>query len=307
MTESIRNSLLLLAIICPVYIAIIGSCCSDQCSDSNPCTSECYAKPSGGCPSPAQNPYSVADGKECELTAGTFGQCTAGVCGDNECKSTGSPDLNNLKACDHPRNGGTQGICIDERCVTAGDDDECVKVSFGRVNCCEPTGCGISDGILCGGSGNSSANGTPCDPAGVLPVGQGSGSCQDGHCDVGQCTGQCVNAQCTEKSCDPSSGQCGSAQATGTSLPCIHGNGGVGSGVCVGGQCKLAGPCGVNCDDGNPCTIDSCSLAKLVNDTCPSKVCCEHEPKPAATACTIGEVAGVCDGAGTCIPTSCGL
>lgn len=303
MTESIRNSLLLLAIICPFYVAIIGSCCSDQCRDTNPCTSECYSKPSTGCPSPSVSPYNVADGTEC-LSGSIWGQCSTGVCGDNECKSTGNPDLHNLKACDYPRNGGTEGICIDERCVTAGDDDSCVKLNFGRINCCDTTGCGMADGILCP-SANWVQDNTACDPSGVLPVGQGSGVCIQGYCTIGSCDGSCANTQCKSKSCDPSDGSCSTAQATGTALPCTLAGGAVGSGICIGGDCKPAAPCAVDCDDGNPCTADSCSLAKLVNDTCPNKVCCVYEPQPASTVCTVGGAAGVCDGSGNCVKVVC--
>lgn len=47
-----------------------------------------------------------------------------------------------------------------------------------------------------------------------------------------------------------------------------------------------AGPCPVGCDDGNPCTIDSCAASG-----------CAHELSASGTPCSTG----VCDGAGACV------
>ncbi len=305
MTASIRTSLLLLAIICPIYVAIIGSCCNDQCEDTNPCTSECYPKPAGGCPSPADNPYNAADGTECPLSAGVYGQCSGGTCGTNECVG-----LTDLQSCNYPRNGGTEGICIEQRCVSAGESDPCVKYNFGRINCCSIEGCNSANGVLCG-TDSSALNGTACDPTGVLPVGQGSGSCQNGYCVHGQCTGQCSQTSpCQSADCNPGTGQCALAQNVGDTLDCNPPAEPPGSGYCWGGDCKDAAPCDVNCDDNNPCTKDTCNLKKFIKGMCPDQVCCEHEPSDTSTPtkCTLpgGTGEGVCDSAGLCIPAVCG-
>jgi hypothetical protein len=309
MTESIRNSLLLLAIICPVYIAIVGSCCSDQCPDPNPCTSECYAKPSGGCPNPAANPYSLADGTECQFAGGQWGQCNAGICSTHECAG-----IQDLFACDNPRTTAETGICIEDRCVASGNDDACVKPNFGRMNCCTIAGCQSANGTQCGDSDRTVLDGQSCDPTGVLPVGQGSGTCQNGICTYGSfCTGvdngdgtygPCDSGEiCQKDVCVASSSSCQNSPSDGE-LPC---SGPTGAGVCSGGLCAGGADCAVDCSDNNPCTADRCNGAKLVGGACPNKICCENAPKPAATPCTQGGNHGVCDADGNClVSNTCG-
>lgn len=58
--------------------------------------------------------------------------------------------------------------------------------------------------------------------------------------------------------------------------------------VCAGGACITNRCIGVNCDDGNACTTDTCLPASG----------CMHTPVAAGTACPGGQ----CNGTGTCVP-----
>lgn len=55
-----------------------------------------------------------------------------------------------------------------------------------------------------------------------------------------------------------------------------------------------ASPCGASCDDGLPCTLDTCTALG-----------CVHEPAPAGTACSDGNACttgDACDATGACVP-----
>lgn len=67
-------------------------------------------------------------------------------------------------------------------------------------------------------------------------------------------------------------------------------------------SCFVVSACGdstscedLNCDDGSPCTTDSCE---------PTRVACDSAPVPDATDCTVDGDAGLCS-AGACASLSC--
>ncbi|MEM9728390.1 MAG: hypothetical protein AAF997_07380, partial [Myxococcota bacterium] len=61
-------------------------------------------------------------------------------------------------------------------------------------------------------------------------------------------------------------------------------------------------PSVIDCDDGNPCTVDSCDPSSGIG-------VCSNTPEPAGTACADASVCsttpGLCDGAGSCSFVSC--
>ncbi|MDP6947392.1 MAG: hypothetical protein QF464_24805, partial [Myxococcota bacterium] len=124
------------------------------------------------------------------------------------------------------------------------------------------------------------------------------GTCDDGnpctlgdHCASGACAvtemAVCDDGNpCTSDHCDPLSG-CESAAVEG---PCSDGDACTVGDVCDAGTC--VGQAALGCDDGNPCTDDSCDTA----------LGCVHVDNDAGcdddNACTLGDlcVAGACVG-----------
>jgi hypothetical protein len=102
--------------------------------------------------------------------------------------------------------------------------------------------------------------------------------------DDASCAGGVFCNNCIVNTCTP--------EPTGT--PCPDGN------VCNGDEtCDGLGACtagtNLDCDDGNPCTADSCGLTAG----------CEHTFLPASTPCddaTLCNGSETCDGAGACLP-----
>ena len=133
------------------------------------------------------------------------------------------------------------------------------------------------------------SQGTSCDDATVCnghETCDGSGACQAGaplNCDDGN--------PCTAEACDPALGCVQTPVAAGTT--CGDGT------LCTGPQsCDGAGTCvtgaPLDCDDGNPCTADSCD---------PSTGC-QHTPLPYSTSCGSTDFCTgyqYCDGWGECL------
>src|SRR5262249_55215737 len=93
---------------------------------------------------------------------------------------------------------------------------------------------------------------------------------------------------CTTDSCDPVAGCRHVAVADGTS--CADSTVCNGAEVCQAGVCQPGSP--LNCDDGNPCTTDTCLPVSA----------CQHTSLPNGAACPD---ATVCNGAETCLAGVC--
>src|SRR5439155_24248610 len=87
----------------------------------------------------------------------------------------------------------------------------------------------------------------------------------------------------TTDACDPVGGCQHAALANGTS--CSDGNVCNGAETCQGGACTAGTP--LNCNDGNPCTTDSCDPVAA----------CQHPAVANGTSCSDGNA---CNGAETC-------
>jgi hypothetical protein len=133
------------------------------------------------------------------------------------------------------------------------------RVHYAEFSCTTPAEC--DDGNPCtvdscdaGTCVHSNAStGTPCDDADLCNGSEtcnGSGTCMSGSpltCDDGNL--------CTDDFCDPVQGCANPNSSPGT--PCDDADLCNGSETCDGaGTCQLGTP--PNCDDGNPCTADSC-------------------------------------------------
>ena len=173
--------------------------------------------------------------------------------------------------------------------------------------------------------GFCSDDGNPCTASacdvktGTCKTTQISGPCEDGDaCTTGEAckNGVCGSGKlltcpddgnpCTAEGCDKASG-CASAPADGKT--CVVDGGTCQEGVCEGGTCS-AGAAG-SCDDGNPCTADSCDKA---SGTCKhaasgnGNACSDDSACTENDACNSGKCVGKaldCQDGNPCTKDSC--
>ncbi len=130
----------------------------------------------------------------------------------------------------------TEGACLIDGACAAADD-----VAPGGCGTCQPT-----EDLF---AWVPVADGEPCDDGDACT---GDDACADGLC-VGEAVSCDDENPCTADQCDPQLG-CQftplSAVPCGTAGPCST------EGVCMDGACEGGGP--LSCEDGNPCTADSC-------------------------------------------------
>lgn len=248
------------------------------CSPPGPCQASVCDAGVGGCVAfPSWEGQACNDLDPC--TTDTV--CNSGVCGggDNQCICETDEDCpddgdlcNGAPVCALQADGGKACELPPESVVVCqAPESDCVTVS------CEPsTGACIEKSL----AGASCTDGNLC----TL-----NDTCDDG----GQCVGVSLGCEdedpCTEDSCVPSTGTCLFEPSSGSS--CSDGD------VCTTGDVCSSGVCQGEdklCDDGNPCTIDSCD---------PETGSCVSVPTPEldcddANACTSGDM---CDANGLCL------
>lgn len=317
MTRPVRISVLLLAVICPFYVATLGACCDGTCADDNdPCTWAAFCK-TDGIPCPdleiESNPTGASyNGVACTKASGGSGQCLDGTC-QTMCQG----DLSTyFVECEHPVGGGSSGVCIDGQCVPAAPADPCAIPGIGRINCCTPQGCVNASGSRCGDADGDGDNEVilsgACDPTEVLPTGQGAGTCNNGVCTIGLCHGNQIGIDsdgvalyglcndgldCTKDSCAPSTGACSAWNVDGTPT-CSKSA--TETGKCVEQICTSgAAPCDEFCVSDNPCYVGKCDRSKLINGQCPDRSCCTFTISVGAP-CEVQGQTGVCDTSGSC-------
>ena len=255
------------------------------CDDANPCTVDgCDAKT--GCSHQALTagsgqPAACDDGSAC--TSGDA--CLAGACVGKALGSPEGPTCDDGDACTEdgcdPAKGCSHDVVADG--TPCDDGLPCSKGDACTAGSCkakELDGCGCKLDSDCADDGDL-CNGVPsCDTSGAVgvckaPVGAGV-VCNDG-------------GPCAVSACAPSTGSCTTTLKP-DATPCdADGD------LCTVGDACSAGVCAIGkaatCDDGNPCTDDSCS----------AKVGCVYTPNTAGcdadgTACTANDACkqGVC-------------
>ena len=185
------------------------------------------------------------------------------------------------------------GSCNDNSPCT--ESDTCIVTEIGQ-EACLGTPIDVDDGNPCTDDwceagviehapldGAGCPTGDSCTPTGTCADGaclfEGCGCADDGDCEpaANQCAGvvicdtslpiaACVLDPTTAVTCDPPASPChtsGCDPTTGacTELPLLDGSPCNDQNACTGGDTCLAGACGgtmMTCDDGNPCTADSC-------------------------------------------------
>jgi murein DD-endopeptidase MepM/ murein hydrolase activator NlpD len=257
-----------------------------DCNDNNECTEDVCNPVDGHCTNTA-----LSEGTDCDLD-GDPGQCMVGVCvglcesvdcGDgNPCTddvcSAADGSCNHAHAADGTacQFGEHSGQCSSGVCVGL-----CEGVDCDDQNPCTEDVCNLADGSCLN---EHRPDGARCDFDG-LP-----GVCRSGECEEAElCRGvDCSDYNdCTDDVCDPMNGTCSNPNKTEGATCQIDDN----PGRCTEGRC--VGLCeGVNCRDGNECTIDKCD---------PSNGSCLNPNKVDGTDCEIEGDPGQCQ-QGICTP-----
>ncbi|MSQ85130.1 MAG: hypothetical protein EXR77_20025 [Myxococcales bacterium] len=253
------------------------------CDDNNACTSDsCDAKI--GCN------YTSDDGGKCsdENVCTTSDSCKEGVClpGAATVCDDGNPCTTD--SCD-----STNGCIFSNNILPCSDGDVCTTGDTCKGGSCGHLGkMPCDDGNVCADDSCDSLkgcvfsnNGASCSDNNVCTEGD---TCKGGSCDPGS-TKVCNDLNvCTIDSCDAKKG----CQNIVNSAPCSDNslcteNDSCQNASCVGGAAK-------NCNDGNPCSDDSCDSLKGCVFTNNAAVCDDNNK------CTIGDT---CKD-GTCTPAA---
>ena len=274
--------------LCKVNPKTIVNC--DTSADSTCLVTNCQPK-TGQCAAVAEPDGKTcdADGSVCtQSDACKLGTCTKGSaaqCNDqNPCTTdacdtkSGCTHLANDAPCDADANACTiADMCQNSLCV-AGPKKSCSDGEF-----CTSDGCNSKSGA-CAYDGVP-LNGKACDGDGSVCT--DSDACNAGACVPGKVKACSDNNLCTDDVCDAKAG----CKFTANLQPCNDNSACTGSDACAGGKCAgLPFNPGVDCDDGNPCTTDSCDPKSgclhaanqspcddgnlcTVGDTCADKVC----------------------------------
>jgi hypothetical protein len=263
---------------CTKLEACAGGFCVGEpmpCSDGEGCTID-SCDPAVGCASkPVAESEACQDGDAC--TVGeicSFGECVGKAldcddnnpCTDDTCDPVaGCVSVPNSAPCEDGDLCTADDTCVDGACVTGGPEtcDDGSACTFDL--CDEAAGCVHvpSESPCCVGATSICEDGDPC---------------TEDLCDPG--TGGCTST--------PSAAKCNDNDACTTGDTCSEGG-------CVGAP--------VDCDDGNPCTTDSCNKVQGCFHQVVAGGSCDD-----GKACTTGDtcVAGACvgdDSACVCEPT----
>ncbi len=318
-----------------------GNCSSGAATVCNTPPNSCQTTPgtcnpaSGSCSYPSvSNTTPCGSPAACTVTGGTASTILAVTCNNGAC-----PVQTPISCGANPCNAmgtGCQGPCaIDTDCPPAfycNATSQCVPTIGAGTQCTRSTECqtGLTcvDGVCCTGkgAGDTCGNGDPNDC--VTCNGTTPGTCtalaDAASCDDGVfCDGKdsCASGACSTHTGNPCPGpdgdsncaeSCSEGGKTCTandpdSSPCEDGSLCTTGDTCHGGLC-VSGPPPV-CNDGLPCTVDSCDPAK----GCIAPAGNRGTPCGVPASCATGQetIAPVCDGTSSTCPAattqSCGL
>ena len=265
-----------------------------DCDDSNPCTDD-LCTIGGGCQH-VDNTLPCNDGDAC--TGGDV--CAGGVCEGAQI------------SCDD------QNLCTDDSCDPAGG---CVNTA-NTLPCDDGNSC--TSGDTCSGGQCQGTDTIDCNDGNVctddlceldggclhvnntLPCNDGDACTGGDACFGGVCAGTQISCDdgnvCTDDSCEPLSG----CQNIPNSEVCNDSNACTTGDHCAGGACVAGGD--LNCDDGNPCTTDGCSLLTGCTNVNNSQACDDGDACTAGDVCAGGGCAGTlvnCDDGNVCTDDSC--
>ncbi len=238
------------------HTPIKGCCTADKdCDDGNSCSADSCDPAAHKCMHTAASNATCSDGNGCTTQ---YDHCKGTVC------------VPGPKDCNYNYDPGVDSPCMRREC-----DKKLLKCFFPLA-------------------------GKQCDATGCYRK-----TCQSGHCkhDADLSDKSCDDAKpCTVDTCDKATltcsnkadlkktGCCDSAKdCAAPGKPCLLGTCDPKTAACA------QPPKPMNCDDGNPCTVDSCTAVGGVGT-------CGHKPAPATTVC---DGTSTCDGQGKCKPLGC--
>ncbi|RJO66174.1 MAG: DUF1566 domain-containing protein [Myxococcales bacterium] len=256
---------------------------ANDCSDENPCTSGDHCE-SGRC-IPAEVAIDCDDENECTLDecdpeanppcrhTAIAGNCEDGnICTKNDYCLSGLCLSGPLDACDDAN------PCTTDACVTR---EGCRNTP--RTGNCE-------DGDPC-------TSGEYCDYEGFIYkcIGGTRIDCDDDN-------------PCTADTCDET-GDCDHLPLNGPSVECTDNNVCTTGDACVNGVCAYGQGGTQNCDDGNPCTTDSCHPTQGCQRVNNTNSCDDDNPCTVGDRCNLGMCrpgsAKTCDDGNTCTTDNC--
>jgi hypothetical protein len=256
----------------------------DQCHDPGTCNPA-----NGQCSNPSKpNGSTCSDGNACtQADACQSGTCTGAnpvTCPTpDQCHDPGTCNPSNGQCSNPSKPNGS--VCSDNNACTVGDSCQgggCAAGAprdCGDGNVCTDDACNASSGCTHANNTVACSDGNAC---------TGSDVCSGGSCVSGSPVSCNDSNVCTDDSCVAATG-CVYTPNTGT---CSDGDVCNGSESCSAGTC-LPGPV-TPVDDGNPCTVDSCTIAEGIT----------HTPLPAGTPCADADLCDgteVCNASATCI------
>jgi hypothetical protein len=238
-----------------------GSCVGGtppNCDDANLCTTD-FCDSESGCLN-TNNTISCTDGDACT---------TADTCAGGSCVGGSPPDCNDANLCTTDSCDSGSGCINANNTLSCDDTDACTTADTCAGGSCvggTPPDC--NDANLCttdscdSGSGCINANNTiTCDDSDACTT---ADTCAGGSC-LGGTPPNCDDANlCTTDSCDSGSG----CLNTNNTVACDDSDACTTPDVCSGGAC-LSGAV-LDCNDGNPCTAESCD----------GITGCAHDPIP---------------------------
>ena len=252
-----------------------------DCDDGNPCTTDACSVDSG-CTHKA-GIGACEDGNACT----TNDACVGGVCTAGKFLACSDDNPCTADSCD-PKTGCTHkaagGACDDGNACTIGDGCKAGACVGGAVLSCDDGNPCTSDGCdATGGCSSVAADGAACSDGDICT---GGDACQGGSCVGGTGLGCDDGNPCTVDGCSGASG-CTHKAIDGA---CEDGNSCTTGDVCMNAVCTPGS--GIDCSDGNPCTVDQCDAAGGCHHTAGKGACDD------GNACTLGDVckAGQCVG-----------
>ena len=286
--------------VCTLLDVCSGGSCSGSdalaCDDGNPCTDD-LCDITAGC-------LAVANDDPCDDGS----SCTEGdQCQDGACAGGGSFPCDDQNPC-------TEDTCDDDAgCVfsdnTAGCDDgnPCTSVDKCIQGACygsSPVDC--DDGNECT-SDFCDHNSGCVNLANVSPCDDGNPCSTQDYCSNGVCVGTAGiicndDSPCTDDSCVTGVG----CVYTNNTAPCNDGKSCTALDLCSNGVCVGSGEGG--CDDGNPCTEDSCTDGGGCTYSQNTAPCNDGNICTDVDTCQGGVCLGtplVCEAGGSCLSATC--
>ena len=256
------------------------ACATLKCDDKHPCTKDSCVK--GAC-------VYAPDNKACD---------DGEVCTNDSCDvKKGCINPANEELCDDGDACTKTDLCKDGKCQPGADscpckgDGECAKLTSACAKgSCSAGKCVKKPVIGACDDGDACTGGDAC-AAGVC-AGKAKdcssldGPCAKGQCGAGTCSAKQLAGVCDDGDACTSGDGCSGGVCKGKAKDCSSLKDKCNGGVCKAGGC-VAVPLKL-CDDGNPCTTDSCDGAKG----------CVHTTLASNSSCGVSGICskGVCVG-----------